>query len=131
MLIYLQMYDGELDSINYFCNMLTNQEKDFIDFWAKNRIAQKTSIRPFLIGLSAGLLFGLVVVAVLYSGWYTRANMQANSKLNGFVFFAGILLVSFFMAYLYRSFSWENREQQYKELLAKQKRQSKTPSIAP
>ncbi|MEY3737616.1 MAG: hypothetical protein RL544_394 [Bacteroidota bacterium] len=125
------MYDGELDSINYFCNMLTNQEKDFIDFWAKNRIAQKTSIRPFLIGLSAGLLFGLVVVAVLYSGWYTRANMQANSKLNGFVFFAGILLVSFFMAYLYRSFSWENREQQYKELLAKQKRQSKTPSIAP
>lgn len=125
------MYDGELDSINYFCNMLTNQEKDFIDFWAKNRIAQKTSIRPFLIGLSAGLLFGLVVVAVLYSGWYTRANMQANSKLNGFVFFAGILLVSFFMAYLYRSFSWENREQQYKELLAKQKRQSKTTSIAP
>ena len=125
------MYDGELDSINYFCNMLTNQEKDFIDFWAKNRIAQKTSIRPFLIGLSAGLLFGLVVVAVLYSGWYTRANMQANSKLNGFVFFAGILLVSLFMAYLYRSFSWENREQQYKELLAKQKRQSKTPSIAP
>jgi formate/nitrite transporter FocA (FNT family) len=125
------MYDGELDSINYFCTMLTNQEKDFIDFWAKNRIAQKTSIRPFLIGLAAGLLFGLVVVAVLYSGWYTRANMQANSKLNGFVFFAGILLVSFFMAYLYRSFSWENREQQYKELLAKQKRQSKTPSIAP
>ena len=125
------MYDGELDSINYFCNMLTNQEKDFIDFWAKNRIAQKTSIRPFLIGLSAGLLFGLVVVAVLYSGWYTRANMQANSKLNGFVFFAGIILVSFFMAYLYRSFSWENREQQYKELLAKQKRQSKAPSIAP
>ncbi|MEN9349556.1 MAG: hypothetical protein RL372_534 [Bacteroidota bacterium] len=121
------MYDGELDSINYFCNMLTNQEKDFIDFWAKNRIAQKTSIRPFLIGLSAGLLFGLVVVTVLYSGWYVRANMQANSKLNGFVFFAGILLVSFFMAYLYRSFSWENREQQYKELLAKQKRQSQTP----
>lgn len=125
------MYDGELDSINYFCNMLTNQEKDFIDFWAKNRIAQKTSIRPFLIGLSAGLLFGLVVVAVLYSGWYTRANMQANSKLNGFVFFGGILLVSFFMAYLYRSFSWENREQQYKELLAKQKRQTQAPSIAP
>ena len=40
-----------------------------------------------------------------------------------FVFFAGILLVSFFMAYLYRSFSWENREQQFKELLAKQKRE--------
>ena len=120
------MYDGELDSINYFCNMLTNQEKDFIDVWAKNRIAQKTSKLPFLIGLSAGLLFGLVVWEVVFSGWYIRASMEANSKLNGFVFFAGILLVSFFMAYLYRSFSWENREQQYKELLAKQKRQSNT-----
>jgi hypothetical protein len=28
------------------------------------------------------------------------------------------------MAYLYRSFSWENREQQFKELMAKQKRQN-------
>jgi hypothetical protein len=28
------------------------------------------------------------------------------------------------MAYLYRSFSWENREQQFKELLAKQKRET-------
>jgi hypothetical protein len=53
--------------------------------------------------------------------------MEANSKLSGFVFFGGILLISFFMAYLYRSFSWENREQQYKELLAKQKRDSSTP----
>ena len=118
------MYDGELDSINYFCNMLTKPEKDFLDYWGKNRDAEKTSKRPFLIGLSAGLVFGLVVLAVLYSGWYTRANMQANSKLNGFVFFTGILIVSFFMAYLYRSFSWENREQQFKELMAKQKRQN-------
>jgi formate/nitrite transporter FocA (FNT family) len=121
------MYDGELDSINYFCNMLTNQEKDFIDFWAKNRVAQKTSKRPFLIGLSAGLIFGLVVWLIVFSGWYTRASMVANSKLSGFVFFVGILLISFFMAYLYRSFSWENREQQYKELVAKQKRDSSTP----
>jgi formate/nitrite transporter FocA (FNT family) len=124
--MYLQMYDGELDSINYFCNMLTNQEKDFIDFWAKNRAAQKTSKRPFLIGLSAGLIFGLVVWVIVFSGWYTRASMVANSKLSGFVFFVGILLISFFMAYLYRSFSWENREQQYKELVAKQKRMSQT-----
>ena len=104
--------------------MLTKTEKDFLDYWGKNRDAEKTSKRPFLIGLSAGLVFGLVVLAVLYSGWYTRANMQANSKLNGFVFFAGILIVSFFMAYLYRSFSWEIREQQVKARLAKQKREN-------
>jgi hypothetical protein len=120
--MYVQMYDGELDSINYFCTMLTNKEKEFLTYWGNNRLAEKASKRPFLIGLSAGLLFGLVVMVVLYSGWYTRASMEANSKFSGFVYFLGILVLSFFWAYLYRSFSWENREQQYLELLAKQKR---------
>ncbi len=109
----------------YICGMLTREEEDFIVFWEKNRIQQKHSTRPFMVGLSAGFVFGISVIAVLYTGWYERANMVANSRLSSFVFLLAIMGISFFMAFVYRKFRWESREQQYRELLAKKKASQK------
>lgn len=112
----------------YICGMLTSEEENFIVFWEKNRIQQKHSTRPFMIGLSAGFVFGIGVIAVLYTGWYERANMVANARLSSFVFLLAIMGISFFMAFVYRKFRWESREQQYKELLAKKKALQKNNS---
>jgi hypothetical protein len=105
--------------LNYLRGMLNSEEEAFLDDWSKNREQQKTSIRPFLIGLSAGFVLGISLLIGLSSGWYERASMQANSRMSSFVFLLAIMAISFFMAFLYRKFRWEMNEQRYLELLAR------------
>lgn len=101
--------------------MLMQDNETFLAFWSENREKEKTSSRPFMIGLSAGFAIGISVIGVMESGWYERANMEANSKLNYLVLLLAILLISFFMAFIYRKFRWEMQEQRYLELLAAKK----------
>jgi len=105
--------------------MLSTEQEAFILYWQENRIKQKYSIRPFLIGLSAGFVLGVSLIAVVFSGWYERANMVANSRMSSVVFLLAILGISFFMAFIYRKFRWESKEQQYRELLAQKKSHEK------
>lgn len=110
--------------------MLSEQEERFIQYWSVNGERQKTSIRPFLVGMSSGFVVGVMVLIVLSSGWYERANMVANTRFNSVVFILAILIISFFMAFLYRKFRWEIQDQQYRELLAKKSRQKNQPEAA-
>jgi membrane protein YdbS with pleckstrin-like domain len=102
--------------------MLSGENEEFLAYWTKNREAEKTSVRPFLVGLSAGFAIGVAVILILESGWYERANMVANSQLSYLVLLLAILLISLFMAFFYRKFRWEMQEQRYLELLAAKKR---------
>ena len=102
--------------------MLSSDDETFLIYWSKNREQQKTSARPFLIGLSAGFALGISLIIVLQSGWYERANMEANSRLSSVVFLVAILLISLFMAFFYRKFKWEMQEQRYLELLSQKKK---------
>ncbi|MES2371589.1 MAG: hypothetical protein V4557_03350 [Bacteroidota bacterium] len=104
--------------MDYFCGMLSHENEEFLASWAKNRERERTSSRPFLIGLSGGFSIGIAVILVLESGWYTRANMEANSRLSSVVLLIAILIISFFLAFFYRKFRWEMQEQRYLELLA-------------
>ena len=88
----------------YICGMLNSEEEDFLAYWVKNREQQKHSIRPFVIGLSGGFAIGAGILLLLSSGWYERANMEANSKLSSLVFLLAILVTAFFLAYFYRKF---------------------------
>lgn len=109
--------------------MLSNENEVFLDWWEKNREKEKTSTRPFLVGLSTGFAIGAGVIIVLESGWYTRANMVANSRLSSGVLLVAILVISFFMAFFYRKFKWEMQEQRYLELrAAKNKTENTSPS---
>jgi predicted permease len=71
------------------------------------------------------------VIICIESGWYVRANMEANSKLNYLVLLLAILGISFFMAFIYRKFRWEMQEQRYLELLAAKKNAQKTDPKQP
>lgn len=102
--------------------MLTKEESDFLAYWEKNGAHQKHSTRPFMVGMSAGFVLGISLIVVMFSGWYERANMVANSRLSAAVFLLAILGISFFMAFIYRKFRWETNEQRYRELLAKKKK---------
>ena len=102
--------------------MLTKMEEEFVEYWQANRLKQKKNTKYFVIGLTAGLAVSLSIFVFIFSGWYQRATMVANTKLNPTVFVIIIIAISVFMAYMYRSYNWEQKEQQYLELLAKKKK---------
>jgi len=96
--------------------MLSKENEAFLAWWGQNREREKTSVKPFLVGLSAGFSIGIGVILILESGWYERASMVANSRLSSVVFVLAIMIVSVFMAFFYRKFRWEMQEQRYQEL---------------
>jgi membrane protein YdbS with pleckstrin-like domain len=111
--------------------MLSDDDEKFVSYWPANREKERTSLRPFLVGLSFGFVIGIAVIAVLESGWYERANMEANSIFNYSVLLLSILLIALFMAFIYRKFRWEMQEQRYLELLAARKRAENGPKKQP
>ncbi|HEY6900914.1 MAG TPA: hypothetical protein VI233_09740 [Puia sp.] len=103
--------------------MLTKEEEGFIQYWEKNRDKQKKTVRQFLIGIPLGLLIVIPTVVSLTSGWYKRADMEANSAdFDPKVLFVALLLIVGFGSIFYSRWRWEQYEQRYQELLAKRKR---------
>jgi sterol desaturase/sphingolipid hydroxylase (fatty acid hydroxylase superfamily) len=104
--------------------MLTQQEKDFIGYWERNRDRQKKKVRQFLVGIPVGLLFAIPIFINFASGWYKRAAMVANTgDFNPLVLLLALLLIVVFIAIFYQQYKWEQHEQQYRELLARQSRE--------
>ncbi len=109
--------------------MLTQEENNFILFWEDNRLNNKVNFFQFIKGLSRGLAISLAIIALVISGWYQRANMQANAKLSTGVFIVALALIAIFMAWLYKNFQWESNEQKYLELIAKKEKIKKEAAI--
>ena len=105
--------------------MLSKENESFLVYWSQNREKQRTSVRPFIVGLSGGLAIGICILLVLESGWYERANMVANSRLSSVILLIAIMFISVFMAFFYRKFRWEMQEQRYLEILANKKNAEK------
>jgi hypothetical protein len=105
------------------CAMLTKEENDFIRYWEENRLRRKKAVRQFLLGIPAGLLIVIPIVLSLVSGWYKRANMEANSEdFNPGVLLVALLLIVGFTAIFWQRHQWDQYEQRYRELLARRGR---------
>jgi hypothetical protein len=100
-------------------NTLSEQEKQYIEYWEKNRLREKKLLNQLLVGLPLGILFGAPVLINLFTGWYKRADMEVNTRLNPIVLIIAILLIIVFVAIFSRKHKWEMKEQQYKEFVAK------------
>ena len=105
--------------------MLTQQEKDFIRYWASNRLRRKKVVTQFLIGIPIGLAFVIPIIINFASGWYKRAQMEANSQdFNPMVLLVALLLIVGFTAIFYQRHQWDQYEQRYRELLAREDREN-------
>jgi hypothetical protein len=100
--------------------MLTQEEKDFIQYWEQNRSRRKKVFRQFLIGIPVGLLFVIPIAINFTSGWYRRADMEANNgEFSPLVLLIALLLIVGFIAIFYQQHKWDQYEQRYRELLAR------------
>jgi len=101
--------------------MLTREEQAFIKYWEHNRLRQKKVFRQFLIGIPIGLLFAIPIVINFSSGWDKRAEMEANSyNFNPLILIIALLVIVAFTAIFYQQHKWDQYEQRYRELLARQ-----------
>lgn len=96
--------------------MLSAEEEKFYLDWEKNREIPQYKRKPFLIGLSLGLLSGLLILIISELGWYERANMVANSRGNLLWIIIAILIISIGIGWFYQQFTWEMNEQRYQEI---------------
>lgn len=100
--------------------MLTKEEKDFVEYWEKNR-DKKKSVWHYL---SAGFPMGVALVAAIlinvFSDWFKGASRVFNTNSNNFlmVLIASIFIVMFIVFFSARH-KWDINEQYYRELLAK------------
>lgn len=104
---------------------MTKDEERFIEYWKQNRDKEKKLSRALIVGLPLGSLIGIGIVVSLTSGWYTRANMEANSELNPYVLVIAILAIIVFICIFYQRYRWDMNEQHYKELLYKKSKEKK------
>ena len=103
--------------------MLTDREKQFIEYWKAHRDKEKKTFRQLLVGLPVGLAFVIPIVLNYASGWYKRANMWARGHADdssGTVLVVAALIILVFIAIFSKRHRWEMNEQSYRELLSKQ-----------
>src|SRR5215204_5345438 len=98
--------------------MLTKHEKDFVQFWEKNRNERKKIRKQLFAGLPFGVLLIALILASSLSGWYRRAEMVLNvhASLVLVILIASVLIVAFIVVFSVRH-RWEMDEQRYQELI--------------
>jgi membrane protein YdbS with pleckstrin-like domain len=102
--------------------MLSEREREFIQYWEANRLREKKVNKQLLVGLPVGLLFAIPVLLILFSGklWYKKADAVANTQSSPIVLMVAVICIAVFIAIFYKRHQWDMKEQQYLELKAKE-----------
>ena len=116
----LLMQVSRMFYLNFAGIMLSQEEKNFVEYWKNNRLRRKRFIQQLGLGLPLGVGFVILIFINFFSGWYKRAGMMLNADPSLFLvlLIAGILIVVFVAVFSARH-KWEMNEQRYKELMAK------------
>lgn len=103
--------------------MLDTKEKLFVDYWELRRLVEKRLVYQLMTGLPVGLLFSLPILFILFTGryWFKRADMIANSQMSPVLLVVAVLIISVFVAVFYKRHQWEMKEQQYRELMERER----------
>jgi hypothetical protein len=102
---------------------MINSEKEqlFIEYWEANREREGKLSTQLLVGIPVGILFSFPVLVILITAklWYKRADMAANAMMSPAVLVIAVLIISGFVAVIYKRHQWDMKEQQYLEFKAR------------
>ncbi|MBA4140012.1 MAG: hypothetical protein H0X70_05830 [Segetibacter sp.] len=107
--------------------MLSAEEEKFLVYWEENRTKDQSLFSQLLPGLSFGLVMGVAILLSFVSGWYTRANMVANSQSTPIVLVIALFIIALFCSIFYKRHKWEMNEQHFLELKMKKEKQDSLP----
>jgi Mg/Co/Ni transporter MgtE len=99
--------------------MLTEQENNFVEYWAENRLRKKKVFRNLAVGLPLGVVLITAIFVNFFSGWYKRADMTLHAEDSSLILvllLAAVLIVVFVVVFSARH-KWDQNEQLYQELL--------------
>lgn len=103
--------------------MLTKEETDFMQYWEKNRLKEQSVWHQLKSGIYAGILFAIAILAMVFSGWYKRADMTMNSGSGNILsIIIALLVICVVYAIFHKRQQWDRKEQQYTELMIKKKK---------
>ncbi|WP_207493833.1 hypothetical protein [Aridibaculum aurantiacum] len=105
--------------------MLSAEEEKFMAYWEANRVKEKSLFKQLSFGLPIGLLMGVGIILNFATGWYTRANMVANSQSTPIVLLVAVIIIALFCSVFYKRHKWDLNEQRYNELTHKQNKFTK------
>ncbi len=124
--------------------MISEKDRQFIEYWEKVRERESTFGHKFLAGLPMAFMFGLPiliffgVVKIFFPSWFTTASHKQTDvavpelsarfmKLSSgdmIAAFIAVIIVILFFSYFRMHYKWEMNEQLYKELKSRQKKSS-------
>jgi membrane protein YdbS with pleckstrin-like domain len=105
--------------------MLTDKEKQFIQYWEAQREGRATFQNKLISGLPTAMLFcmpivlSVVIVYFFFPEWYTKVSKMSAGTFITIVI--AMIIAAIFIAYFRMHYKWEMNEQLYKELKHKLK----------
>lgn len=107
--------------------MLTEREKQFIQYWEAVRERDSRWQQQLLAGIPVGLLFALPVLAIVFTGklWYKRADMAMNTMMNPYVLIVAVFVITVFVAIFYKRHQWDQKDQYYRQLKAREEQDAR------
>ena len=110
--------------------MLSKEEAGFVAYWTENREKKRKVLRQLYVGLPSAALLVVAIFINFFSGWYKRAGMQLRTEDSSLilVLLVAAILITVFMVIFSARHRWDMNEQQYRELLAREKKEGAGPS---
>lgn len=106
--------------------MLSAEEKEFLQWWEKNRNREKKLMNQLMVGLPLGLAFGFpMLLSFLFRGWFKRMPYVSGAQFT-MILIAVFLIIVFYAIFKMR-FKWEMNDQRYNELKQKEKTEATFP----
>ena len=104
--------------------MLTQEERDFLQYWELHRDKEGRWAFQLLKGLPLGICFGVpVMLSFVFRDWYKWLPFFTPED----VLFVAIAVLGIILFYsLFRQqYLWDRKEQQYLEIRARQAKETK------
>jgi membrane protein YdbS with pleckstrin-like domain len=101
--------------------MLTDEEKEFINYWNSNRLRKKKVWKQLAVGLPLATALVLSIFINIIFRWHKEAEKVFKREQASLVIVLVVacLLIVIFIVILSARHRWDINEQHYKELLAK------------
>ena len=96
--------------------MITEEEEKFLIYWEKNRIREKSLARQLSLIIPIGSILAIGILLNFITGWYTRANIEANSTSTMPVIIVAVVIIAIFCSVFFKRHQWEMNDQRYLEL---------------